>query len=241
MEGIQKATEEIISFYYIRKSSKGRSTERRLSGGENAFMPKKSAPVRTGAQRSRPRTQKSFELVRPVSQIEEATLDEQADIEEAPLTASGLSTPDADDVSTERAAEETEAAVPAKAKAGNVLVEEPLAERAVPVKVEKTTLRRATPTKVGKLAAVQEEKVASELVEEKLEGKEPAVAPKVSASARLAARRQSSQKASQRSANTLITAEHYAYVRKDLIFIAVLAIIMFAILITLYLIPGLTL
>ena len=60
-----------------------------------------------------------------------------------------------------------------------------------------------------------------------------ATAPKSSASARLAARRQASQK-TQRSAATLITAEHYRYVRNDLIYIAILAGIMFSILIVLF-------
>ena len=64
----------------------------------------------------------------------------------------------------------------------------------------------------------------------------PAV-PK-SAAARLAARRQSGQKSSPRSAVTLITAEHYSYVRKDLVFIAVLALIMFAAIIILHFVPG---
>jgi hypothetical protein len=59
------------------------------------------------------------------------------------------------------------------------------------------------------------------------------LAPKTSASARLAARRQAAQKA-QRAPAALITAEHYAYVRKDLITIAILAIIMFSILIGLH-------
>jgi hypothetical protein len=58
-------------------------------------------------------------------------------------------------------------------------------------------------------------------------------APKTSASARLAARRQASQK-TQRSTATLITAEHYRYVRNDLIYIAILAAIMFSILIVLF-------
>jgi hypothetical protein len=60
-----------------------------------------------------------------------------------------------------------------------------------------------------------------------------ATAPKTSASARLAARRQVSQK-TQRSTVTLITAEHYRYVRNDLIYIAILAGIMFSILIVLF-------
>jgi hypothetical protein len=56
---------------------------------------------------------------------------------------------------------------------------------------------------------------------------------KTSASARLAARRQASQK-QQRSTVALITAEHYRYVRNDLIYIAILAAIMFSILIVLF-------
>jgi len=63
-------------------------------------------------------------------------------------------------------------------------------------------------------------------------------APKGSAAARLAARRQAAQKAQQRAAASLITAEHYAYVRKDLVFIAILAAIMFAAIIILHFVPG---
>jgi hypothetical protein len=63
-------------------------------------------------------------------------------------------------------------------------------------------------------------------------------APKGSAAARLAARRQAAQKAQQRSTATLISAEHYSYVRRDLIFIATLAAIMFAIIIILHFVPG---
>ncbi len=60
-----------------------------------------------------------------------------------------------------------------------------------------------------------------------------ATAPKSSASARLTARRQVAQK-TQRSSVTLITAAHYRYVRNDLIYIAILAAIMFSILIVLF-------
>ena len=56
---------------------------------------------------------------------------------------------------------------------------------------------------------------------------------KTSTSVRFAARRQASQK-TQRSTATLITAEHYRYVRNDLIYIAILAAIMFSILIVLF-------
>ncbi len=62
---------------------------------------------------------------------------------------------------------------------------------------------------------------------------------KASASERLAARRQAAQKAQQRSSAQLITSEHYSYVRKDLIYIAILALIMFAIIIGLHFVPAL--
>ena len=65
-----------------------------------------------------------------------------------------------------------------------------------------------------------------------------ATAPKGSAAARIAARRQNTQKAQQRSAVALITPEHFAYVRRDLIRIAFLAVIMFAIIIGAYVIIG---
>lgn len=60
-----------------------------------------------------------------------------------------------------------------------------------------------------------------------------ATASGTSASARLAARRQAAQK-TQRSSVALITSEHYRYVRNDLIYIAILAIIMFSALIVLF-------
>lgn len=60
---------------------------------------------------------------------------------------------------------------------------------------------------------------------------------RASASERLAARRQATQKA-QRSAATLVTPEHFSYVRRDLITIAVLAAIMFGVIIVLYFFLG---
>jgi len=61
-------------------------------------------------------------------------------------------------------------------------------------------------------------------------------ASKGSASERLAARRQAVQK--QRTAVNLISAEHYSYVRRDLIFIAILAAIMFTVIIILHFVPA---
>ena len=66
----------------------------------------------------------------------------------------------------------------------------------------------------------------------------PDTAPKGSAAARLANRRQATVKAQQRAAATLVTAEHYAYVRQDLRLIAILATIMFSALIILSFVPG---
>lgn len=60
-----------------------------------------------------------------------------------------------------------------------------------------------------------------------------------SASARLAERRKAGQKArAQRSPTNLILAENYTYVRKELLFILILAIIMFAAIITMHFVPA---
>jgi hypothetical protein len=146
-------------------------------------MPKKSATARGGssAQRNKPKTQKSFELVRSVS--EEPALEENESTE-----------PPATNVAT------VTATTPAARK-----------EKAATPKVD-----------------VPEEK----------EEKESVISAKGSAAARLAARRQATQKAQQRSAASLISPEHFAYVRKDLIIIAALALIMFATIITLYFVLG---
>lgn len=61
-------------------------------------------------------------------------------------------------------------------------------------------------------------------------------APK-SVASRMAARRQAALKA-QRAPVNLITAEHYGYVRKDLIFILILAVIMFSAIIIMHFVPA---
>jgi|SRR6185312_12938090 len=123
-------------------------------------MPKKSATARNGAQHHRPRTQKSFELLHPVSQ--EQALD---------------------------AEQGTEAVITQVSTAPEVQ-------------------KASTPT------------------------------PKESASTRLAARRQAMQRNQQRQTAVLITADHFAYVRKDLIIIAALATIMFSAIVILYFVLG---
>ncbi|MBA2682384.1 MAG: hypothetical protein H0U76_28825 [Ktedonobacteraceae bacterium] len=59
-------------------------------------------------------------------------------------------------------------------------------------------------------------------------------ASKASASTRMAARRQATQRTQQRSSATLITPEHFAYVRRELLIIAILAILMFTAIVILY-------
>ncbi|GCE11662.1 hypothetical protein [Tengunoibacter tsumagoiensis] len=67
----------------------------------------------------------------------------------------------------------------------------------------------------------------------------PATPKGGSAAARMAARRQAGARVQQqRNSASLITAEHFAYVRKDLIFIAILAVLMIAIIIGGYVILG---
>ncbi len=165
-------------------------------------MPKKATPARSGVQRTKPKTQKSFELVRPVSEVQEREVEELPTAEE------------------------------------HIAVEAP---RVVPSAVETSTELAALPTVPKK--KVSSSNVATEVTPvETVTPKAPAAveipvaAPKGSASARLAARKNTQR--SQRNAASLITAEHYSYVRRDLAFIAVLAAIMFIAIIVLYFIPG---
>jgi len=143
-------------------------------------MPKKSASVRSGTQRNKPKVQKSFELVRS-----------ETDVSEMPDTA-------------------------------NVATVAPAL----------TTV--STPEK-----PITPKKQPAPLEPEKQDDSE-APMPKGSAAARMAARRRAAQKAQQRNAVSLITAEHFAYVRRDLITIAILACIMFTAIIVLYITIGRT-
>jgi hypothetical protein len=129
-------------------------------------MAKKTANTRSTAQRNKPKTQKSIELVR------QASTEKEVEVDSSPEQASSGAT-----TST------TNAPTPVTWNGGT-----------------KTAVDTASNT---------------------------------SASARLAARRQAAQK-TQRSSVALITSEHYRYVRNDLIYIAILAIIMFSILIALF-------
>jgi hypothetical protein len=165
-------------------------------------MPKKSTTARGGAQRNKPKVQKSFELVR---ESKGQSVDEQVIEEE----------------NTGDAEEASEAAV---------------AVTTMEAPEPKKTVRGST-----KLAA-QEKKSESSSETKVLPETPPtesvSTVPKGSAAAKLAARRQAAQKSQQRAAATLITAEHYTYVRKDLRFILILAIIMLAIIVALHFVPG---
>ena len=164
-------------------------------------MAKKTASARSGASRNKPRSQKSIQLVRPVSTATELEVD---DSEEETT----------DTVATSTAAEPTvEAEVEEVAEVAEVAeVKEPKAAKAV--KEVKAPRVEATKPVV-----------------------ETAAAPK-SASARLAARRQTGQQTQKRAPATMISAENYRYVRKDLIFIAILAVIMFSAIIILHFVPA---
>lgn len=141
-------------------------------------MPKKTAYSRSGAQRNKTR-QKSFELVRPVSDKDVLQTEESS--AEADIV-------DEVDVSIEKEEE-----------------------------IEENT-KKSSPDVAAPAAASSNN------------------APK-SVAARMAARRQAAQKA-QRVPASLIAAENYGYVRKDLIFILILAIIMFSAIIIMHFIPA---
>jgi len=141
-------------------------------------MPKKSASVRSGTQRNKPKAQKSFELVRSETDVSE--MPDSANVATVAPALTTVSTP------------------------------------------EKPTIPKKQP---------------APLESEKQDDSE-ATMPKGSAAARMAARRRAAQKAQQRNSISLITAEHFAYVRRDLITIAILACIMFTAIIVLYVTIG---
>lgn len=167
-------------------------------------MPKKSA-ARASAQRSKTKSQKSFELVLPAS-AEPATSEEDAVQDVAQIEATPVSIVDV--------ANTTKATAGGSAKA--TTVEKP----AVATKKSSAVVTQAKPSEE------LEDDTAVTVVG----------LPKGSASARLAARRNGTQRQIRTAA--LITPEHYGYVRRDLLFIAILAIIMFAVIISLHFVPG---
>lgn len=158
-------------------------------------MPKKTAYSRSGAQQRNKPKQKSFELVRPVSdenvlEAVESNEEEESEEDVVEVTASS---------------------------------EEPAVEKKQEVEVKEVKVRGGKSAKTNAPAPVADVG-------------ETSGSPK-SAAARMAARRQATQQAQRSSAN-LIVAENYGYVRKDLIFILVLAIIMFGTIIALHFVLG---
>lgn len=175
-------------------------------------MPKKSAAARSGAQRNKPRVQKSIELVRQTIEekvpLEEKEVDTKTEVETQAsdeLTSTNASTA----VALDTASENT------KNESGKI----------------------ANGTATRKRGAVQPA-TASVQGEDARAVSSTATASKGSAASRLAARRQATQKTQQRTAASLITAEHYAYVRRELVVIAILAFIMFAVIVILHFIPA---
>ena len=94
-------------------------------------MPKKTTPARSGVQRTKPKTQKSFELVRPVSQVQEHEIEETSEtIEEPTLVESTGETLSAADSFSELAALPT---VPQKkAQSSSVAIEAAPVETVTP-------------------------------------------------------------------------------------------------------------
>ncbi|MBV9256993.1 MAG: hypothetical protein JO215_03130 [Ktedonobacteraceae bacterium] len=103
-----------------------------------------------------------------------------------------------------------------------------------PTRSERRAATRAsvvTPEVATENDVAPENEAATAKVEDKNE-EVPTPVAKASISARLASRH--GQRSQQRAAATLITAEHYTYVTRDLIIIAILASIMFIAIIVLY-------
>src|SRR5579875_441582 len=171
-------------------------------------MPKKTAHTRSSVQqRRKPKTQKSIELVRPVSVEDEVEHKDDAEPGSIGIATSTVEAPESDTGSEK-------AAPPVSTNKKGTATSSKSSKPSSP-KIEKTPVLRAT-----------EEDEPYEVVEEAV----PATRP--GASARIAARRQAAQK-TQRTVS-LISAENYAYVRKDLIIIAILAAIMFSAIIILH-------
>ncbi len=175
-------------------------------------MPKKS--TRGAAQRNRAKVQKNVSLVRPNAGVvtEEAGTPEEVEETQAAVEDGVEESNAAETVTTTATATTTTASSVSAGATGS-----------------RGRARRASRNGAASAPVIEEKESEESVVE---------TAPKGSASARLAARRQSAQKSQQRVAPTLITAEHYAYVRRDLVYIAILAILMFATIIILHFVPG---
>ena len=176
-------------------------------------MPKKSASARNAAQRNKPKTQKSFELVRQTVQ-EKDTLEEK-------------------EVATQVEAEDSNEPA-GTAESSVAALDSPDAS----TNAKKVGTKNPVPTTSRKNATPQPQLTSPDAGLEESSSVTVATVPKGSAAARLAARRQAAQKNQPRVATTLVTAEHYAYVRRELITIAILALIMFSVIIILHFVPA---
>lgn len=176
-------------------------------------MPKKSASARSAAQRNKPKAQKSFELVRQTVQ-EKDVLEEK-------------------EVATQVEAEDRNE--PA------VTSESPVAALASPdtnTNAKKVSAKNSVATTSRKNVTPRPQPTSPDVELEETSSVTMTTVPKGSAAARLAARRQAAQKSQPRVAQTLVTAEHYAYVRRELLTIAILALIMFSVIIILHFVPA---
>ncbi len=184
-------------------------------------MPKKSA--RTGVQRNKPKMQKSIELVRQTVEEQEpsAAMEAETGVEAASSDERAvMSTAVALDTASENIAQG--AAARRKAAARPAVPETP-SDDAINVSIPAPKRGAA-----ARVAPRDEPKILeeSELV------------PKRGAAARAAARRQAVLKTQQRASAPLITTEHYAYVRRELVVIAILALLMFSVIIILHFVPA---
>jgi hypothetical protein len=172
-------------------------------------MPKKTVHTRGSVQqRRKPKAQKSFELVHPISAEDEIENKDDAEPASVGVATSTVTAP----------AQESEKVAAPSSRTKKEATASPKSDKPSAPKSEKAPV----------LKTVEDE--PAEVVEEVV------TAPRSSASERIAARRRAGQKTQR--AVSLISAENYSYVRKDLIFIAILAIIMFSAIIVLHFVPA---
>lgn len=188
-------------------------------------MPKKNS----AQQRNRPRTQqKHFEVVRPAA------------VKAPPEVSESQEAVPAGDV-----AEESQETAPSVEQ---VEQEQQPVSNGVASHTRSSSASRRARARTGRAATVENVAATKEIAKEEIaepvvvEAKESSngngALPKGSAAARLAERRKATQQAQKKSGAALITPEHYAYVRRDLMIIAILAIIMFSVIIILHFVPG---
>jgi hypothetical protein len=187
-------------------------------------MPKKSATARSGGQRNKPRVQKSIQLVRQNVEEKEPLIEKEAD------------------TSAEEEAQTSDEITPISASTIAALEDSSKSTDKESVKIaNSTTARRKASAQLATPGTQSEEAsvvAAPKHSPDGLKDENVFDTKQGTAASRLAARRQAAQKTQQRAAATLITAEHYAYVRRDLVVIAILAFIMFAVIIALHFVPA---